>query len=355
MTQAIPIPAAPAIIPTATYLRPEILATYEHIEDVPYRLQAMETVMVYIDHAGNITHLNGPGAGDEGVRLHENLQGEQHFPFEQVITEGAYQMGATIERVNYLARRINLRVAIGRPGMNNITYRACEDRFWSGQDEALGGYLGVFTRFSGWRWTQVWPEKTVNTSQKRDAVAYDNNFAIWDVNWIAPVPYYSKPAFMTKPWKAANAGAPDADGFYHGTLAIPNDGDIASYIEYLITDGAGTCVLQDNISERTQSIGPIFASDGQVLVDTDPTRKTLVAANDPHDNDLYKVLRAAGLLKLLLAQSKVEASQALWLRTGYTRFLYTIPPMSVAHLHVKHNNPNAQIVAKCTRRFKRSR
>ena len=48
MTQAIPIPSTPAIIPAATYLTPEVLATYQSIEDVPYVLQAMETVAVYI-------------------------------------------------------------------------------------------------------------------------------------------------------------------------------------------------------------------------------------------------------------------------------------------------------------------
>lgn len=354
MTQAIPIPGAPYInIPAATYLRPEVLATYEHIEDVPYKLQAMETVMVYIDPDGHITHLNGPNAGQEGVRFAENLQGEHHLFFEQVVTESAYQFGATIERVNYLARRINMRVYIGRPGMNNITYRACEDRWWRGQDEVRGGWFGVFTRFSGWRWVAVWPEKTVSTTQKRDPVAYDNNQAIWDVNWISPIPYYSKPALMTLPWKASKAGDPDADGFYHGTLAIPNKGDIASYIEYLII-GAGDCIVQDNESSREVRLPPIFPSDGQVLVDTDPIHKTLLAANDPHDNYLFKVLRSAGVLNFFLTGSQVESSEAFWLR-DYVRFMFAVPPNSVAHLHVKHSNPEAQITAKLTQRYKRSR
>lgn len=359
MTSAIPIPSAPYLnIPSADYLRPEVIATYEHIEDFPYPLQAMETVMVYIDYAGNVTHLNGPLAGREGVRLHQNLQGEHHLFFEQVVTESAFQFGATIERVNYLARRINMRVFIGRPGMNNITYRACEDRWWSGQDEVRGGWFGVFTRFSGWRWIQVFPAKTVDTTQKIDPVAYDNNQAVWDINWLAPVPYYSTPALMTEPWLARKAGAPDKDGFYHGTLAIPNTGDIGSYIEYLLTDCEfGTVddvVLQDNIMERTQPIGPIFKSDGQVTVDTDPTRKTLVSEHDPHDDEFYKILRASGLLDFLLSPTKALSGEALWLRQ-YIRFLYQVPPKTVAHLHVKARNPDAQIVARLSQRFKRSR
>jgi hypothetical protein len=352
---AIPIPGQPLIkIPAADYLRPEVLATYEHIEDVPYPLQAMETVMVYVSFNGEVWHLNGPNAGREGVRFAQNLQGEHHLFFEQVVTESAYQFGATIERVNYLARKINLRVFIGRPGMNNITYRACEDHFWAGQDEQLGGWLGVFTRFSGMRWIRVFPMKTVDTAQKMDPVAYDNNQAIWDINWICPVPYYSTPSLLTSPWLANKAGAPDKDGFYHGTLAIPNMGDIGSYVEYLLTDCAGTVVLQDNIMERTQTVSPIFAADGQITVDTDPTKKTLVSENDPHDDEFYKVLRAAGLLNFLLTPTQALSGEALWLRQ-YIRFIYQTPPKTVAHLHVKANNPDAQIVARMSQRFKRSR
>lgn len=355
MTSAIPIPSAPYLnIPAADYLRPEVLATYEHIEDVPYPLQAMETVMVFISADGEVTHLNGPNTGREGVRFHQNLQGEHHLFFEQVVTESAYQFGATIERVNYLARKINMRVFIGRPGMNNITYRACEDRWWSGQDEVRGGWFGVFTRYSGWRFIPVWPMKTVDTAQKQDPVAYDNNQAIWDVNWICPIPYYTIPAFMTDPWLANKSGAPDSDGFYHGTLAIPNTGDISSYIEYILTDCAGKVFVQDNIIDRWVELPEIIAADGQVLVDTDPTKKTLVSENDPHPDPLTKVLRAAGLLNFLLTPSQRAAEEALWLR-GYCRFLYTCPPNSVAHLHVKCNNPNAHIVAKLSQRFKRSR
>jgi hypothetical protein len=56
MTQAIYIPPAPAIIPAATWLHPNTVASYSDIEELPYPLQAMETVMVFIDNNGNITH-----------------------------------------------------------------------------------------------------------------------------------------------------------------------------------------------------------------------------------------------------------------------------------------------------------
>lgn len=350
------IPSVPALVPAAMYIEPEVLATFESIEDVPYQLQAMETVMVFIANNGNIFHLNGPMVGTEGVSFYENMQGEHHLFFEQVTVEGAYMLGGLIDRTNYPIRKINFRVFIGAPGMNNITYRMCEDRWWAAQDEINGGWFGVFTRYSGWRWIQVWPEKTVDTTQKRDPVAYDNNCAIWDVNWIAPIPYYSKPALTSVPWLASQAGPPDSNGYYHGSIAIPNCGDMASSVRYLITGGnAGTCVLQDNNSTHTVTISGIEKTDGNVLVDTDPIRKTIVADSDPFDMGYYNTTSAAGLLNFFLQAVDPADAEALWLRAGYVRFLYTIPPYSVTHLRVAHNNPNAQINVQLPQRFKRSR
>jgi hypothetical protein len=356
VTQAIPIPSAPSIIPVAQMVTPEMLAQFETIEDVPYQLQAMETVAVFLDSNGNIFHLNGPQAGKEGVKFYENLKGEHHVFFEQVTVEGAYMLGGIIDRVNYLMRRINFRVHIGMPGMNNITYRMCEDRWWAGQDEINGGWFGIFTRYSGWRWIHVWPAKTVETSQKRDPVAYDNNQAIWDVDWIAPTPFYSKPAITTVNWKASMAGPADANGFYWGTIAIPNRADMATPVRYLITGAnAGTALLQDNNSHRMVTVGPVDLSDGDVVVDTDPIHKTVVAANDPFDVGFFNAQQQSGLLGFFLQAITTPSHSALWLRLGYVRFLSTIPPYSVVHLKVAHNNPNAQIAVQLPQRYKRSR
>lgn len=357
MTQAISIPSKPVFAQAASYVRPEVLASYENIEALPYRLQAMDTIIMFIAANGDITHLNGPLAGQEGVKLALNIQGEQHLFFEQVVTESAYQFGGTIERVNYLVRKINLRVLIGNEGYNNFQYRAAEERFWRGQDEVLGGWLVVFTRFSGLRIIPVWPEKTVDTTQKMDPVAYNNNKAQWDINWISPIAYYSKPALRTKAWQASLSGLPDSDGYYHGTLAVPNQGDLGSYVEYLLNDcdgSDGDTWVQDNIGDRMVALPVIYPSDGQVLVDSDPTHKTLIADHDPHDNNMFKLLNASGVINFFLQGNKTPASEALWLR-GYCQFMFPTPPNTVVHLRVKSRNPNANIVAQMTQRYKRSR
>jgi hypothetical protein len=355
MTQAINIPAKAAIIPAATFLTPNVLATYQTIEDVPYVLQAMETVMMYISWTGNVYHLNGPNAGLEGVVFFENLAGEHHLFFEQVTVEGAYQFGGFITRQNYLMRRINFRVFIGRPGMNNIAYRMCEDRWWTDQDEVNGGWLGVFTRFSGWRWIRVFPAKTVESTQKRDPVAYDNNQAVWDIDWLAPSPMYSKPAVTSDNGVASQAGPADADGFYHGIIAIPNRADMANYVRYLITGAnSGTCIVQDNNSTNMVTLPPIETTDGDVLVDTNPIVKPIIAQNDPADDNFFALNNAAQVLGFFLQGATIPAQSATWLR-GYIRFLYVTPPNSVVQLHVMHNNPNAQIAAQMPLWYKRSR
>ena len=372
MTQAIYIPPAPALVPAPSYLQPETVATYSDIEELPYPLQAMETVMVFISNTGNIFHLNGPQAGKEGVVFYENLQGEHHVFFEQVTVEGAYMLGGIIDRVNYTIRKINFRVFIGSPGMNNIMYRMCEDRWWAGQDEVNGGWFGVFTRVTGWRWIQVFPAKTVDTTQKRDPVAYDNNQAIWDIDWIAVIPNYAKPSINSAPWVAANSGPPitlssgllqtiesavglSTDQFYTGTIAVPNRADMASYAKYLVTgENAGICIVQDNNSTNMVTLPPIESTDGDVLVDTNPIHKTLVAQSDPQPNEFFAISSASGLLNFFLQANKTPAQEALWLR-GYVRFLYNVAPYSVVQLNVMHSNPGAIITAQLPQQFKRSR
>jgi hypothetical protein len=114
-------------------------------------------------------------------------------------------------------------------------------------------------------------------------------------------------------------------------------------------------MVQDNNSSRMVTIGPIALSDGDVLVDTDPTHKTLLAANDPFDVGFYNAQQQRGLLGFFLQGVTTAAHSALWLRAGYTRFLSSCPPYSVTHLHVAHNNPNAQIAVQLPQRYKRSR
>lgn len=335
---------------TAQYISPKVMETYQSLEDYPERLAALQTTIMYIAPNNDIFHLNGPLAGKEGVRIGEMMQGDRQFPFEQVLIESAFQRGTTVQRTNLLKREISCRITIGNTRMPNYTYRMCEDRFWSGQDERQPGWLGVFTRATGWRWTAVWPHKTVDTALKQDPVAYGNNFAVWDLYWLAELPYYNKPA-TNSTWRAAQSGAKDANGYYTGTLVLANRGDLPTYASYLV-DGSGLSAVQDNYSDRMVPLPEIYDSDGTVMVSTEPDKLTVLAENDPQDNEFYKITRSAGLLNFFLS-GVVSRTEPIWKRR-YTRFLYQIPPHTAVHLDVKHSNINASITAFVPQRFRRS-
>jgi hypothetical protein len=336
---------------TASYTAAQKLATYTSLEQFPEYLAALETQVTYIDPNSNVFHLNGALAGMEGVTLGPQMQGEQHIPFTQVLIEGAFQIGATVQRTNYDKRIINFRVQIGEPGMNNYTYRMCEERWWAGQIENQPGWLGVFTRLSGWRWTQVWPYKTVDTAQTMDPVAYGNNFATWDINWIAPNPHYSKPA-LNATWKASTAGPKNSSGFYSGNIVLANRGDLPAYIYYLI-NGAGNVQLQDNNSTSMVSLPPIYSTDGIVLCNTDPAQQTLTAQNDPQDNVFLDIARASNILNFFLSGID-QADEPVWQR-GYVRFANQVPAQTATHFTVMHTNPAATITAVLPQFYRRAR
>jgi hypothetical protein len=336
---------------TAGYIFPAVLSTYQDFYSVPPQLQALATQMIYIAPSGQAFHLAGANAGSEGVTLGQQLQGEQHLPFEQVTLEGAYQFGATIERQNYPKRLINLRVVIGGENFSAWQYQMCDNRWWDGQDETQDGWLGVKARFTPWRWIPVRPYKTVDTAQRIEPLAFGNNTAIWDINWICQRPYYTEPP-LWKTWFAAQSGQPNKAGLYTGQLTVANRGNLTTHVQYLI-DGEGVATVQDNSSTTMVTLPEMIATDGPGLCDTDPANRTLTASNDPADNALYDWLRSSEILNYFL--TNLTMSDQPWWERGYVRFLYTIPPNSVTTFNVQHTNPKATITAILQQRFKRSR
>lgn len=333
---------------TAQYMDAVQLANYANFYGIPRPLQGLDTTMVYLAPNGNLTHLSGINAGQEGVYLYQNLQGEHQLPFEQVVTESAFQWGATIQRTNYNKRLINFRVAIVAP--SEYQYLLCDNRWWEGQDETKDGWLGVFTRWNGWRWIPVRPYRTVDTTQQQSPNAYGNNVAIWDVTWICQRPYYTKET-LSGTWSAQGL-TKNKQGFYTGTVTLANQGDMQSYVQYLI-NGAGTAKVQDNNSSTMVTLPQLFASDGPGLVDTDPQERTLTAANDAFDTDYYQLAQASSVLNFFLTGNDDSAEH--WWQRGYTRFVYNVPAESIVQFNVAHTNPNATITVMLSQRFKRSR
>ena len=335
---------------------------------LPPGLQGMQTHVVYLSPNGDVWDLAGPHRGRQGVRLSTALLGDQQWPATQVITNSPYMMGATIERQNVSERKYRLGVIIGdhAPQMTEYQYRMAESHWWAGQDERQDGWLGVYTRFSGWRWNPVRPDSASGTAQTMDPTAYGNNSSSWDLTWIASRPYFTKPA-LHRTWDARTAGDPSLppssqiggladrlahDDYYWGSIPLSNRGDLPSYATFFVSS-PGQAILQDNSSRRLVPMPDTASSVGTYMVDTEPAHRTLTAANDPHDNLVFDFIRQSQVLKFFLGG---VANQGLPLQlTWNDRFMYQIPPMSTVLFTVGHSNPAAVITAVVPQRFKRSR
>lgn len=341
---------------TARYIRERELIAYDQWDKLPIALQGLDTRVVLIGPEGWLFNLAGRDAGKQGVRLSQQLKGDYHLPFEIITTEGAYEMGVTIERVNYLKREISAGFTVGAHTpihMTNFQYRWAEDRFWSQLREDADSWLGIYTRFTGWRWTKIRLANPVDTPQKMDVAAYGNNVASWDATILATKPYFSKPALFDQ-WDAAKALI-DNDGVDvagEGIITLANRADMPAYVKYLI-DKPGECSVQDNVGGPLVPLPTIHTEDGFVLVDTDPQERTLTTSNDPVDNLFYQTIRASVILEAFL-HNLADTGIPLWQKFD-RRFMYSIPPRTVAHLRVKHSNPLAKITAIVPQHYKRSR
>ena len=359
---AIPLPASryAAAIATADILDP---AT--PFEQLPAPLQGMRTRMVYIDPLNNMHNLSGPNAGLEGAQIVSQVFGDQAWPFSQVLVNSPYIFGAQIMRQNIPERKFNFGVFIGSsPPMNEYQYRMAEDYWWAGQDETTDGWLGVYTRFTGWRWIPVRPDETVRTPQKMDPTAFGNNQSIWDITWVAQRPYFTKVArSLTFTASGGSLAAPPpglaanttpglaATEYYWGTLPIANAGDLPSYAQFYVSS-PGQAIVQDNDSGRLVPLPPTVASVGTYMVDTEPGQRTITAANDPQSNLLFDLIRQSTVLDYFLS-GLTSASTPLALQFQ-NRFIYSIPPKTAMSFTVAHSNPNGTIVATVPQRFKRS-
>lgn len=362
------------------FIREAEKRAYDQWDKLPKALQGLDTRVLYLGPDGQRFDLyGGPMEGRQGVRLSEEFQGEHHWPFELLKSASAYELGTRIERVNVLERLINLNVVIGghtpRP-LNNYQYRMAEARWWDAQDENRDGWLGIYTRYSGWRWVRVRPAQTIDSGQKHDPVAMDNNTATWAIQWIAQKPYYSKPSVWAT-WENNNEthgafgevwgfvetwgiqlreqlGLPERKTYVvgEGVITLPNRGDLDSYTQFIVS-APGKAWVEDGITGRMVELPYLTERDGYTLVDTDPTQRTLTASNDPVDNIFYKIARQSKILDFLLWELD-DSGLPVWKRFD-KRFMAAVPPRTMAQIRVRHSNPNGTITAILPQRYKRSR
>ncbi|ALF00452.1 minor tail protein [Mycobacterium phage Mufasa] len=297
---------------------------------------------------GKVWHLAGPGRGREGVVLARELEGVMQPDFEIRWSEGAYTIGAKPERVDYKKRRINMGVAI-QPNLNAerieepnpFSYRMIEDSWWSSWSETVPGFLGSFTRTHGFRWLRVLLGEATKGALSIDPTGNDNNSVIHNMAIDAAWPFYAKRP-LKRVWKV-NPADVYAKGKAEGVIAIANRGTWESWPKFLVR-GSGEVWIQDGIEGRMVKLPKLYPTDGAyMMVDTDPTARTITTEKDPVDSQLVKYLRNSQLLDLLLHDVTASRLPAQRRIPGGIGFDGKIPPRTVAHIKVSHTNPQGSI------------
>lgn len=325
------------------------------------QLRGQQTKHVYMTSDGSrLWNLAGDWGGKEGVVLAPGFKGSMHIPFEQRYSAGPYMIGEELERTDYRKRVFNLGVILGphinflakkRFPDNEFAYRMLEEKWWSDWPEnyrSPAGFWGTWTRTHGWRWLRVRLGEYNDQELTLDPVAYGNNAASWAMTIHGQFPFYSKRPY-TKVWKndAANA---KVNGRNHGVLSLVNRSDWPQWPKFLVEGVSakdGDITIQDGTTERMVPLPRIFATDGMILVDTDPAKRTLTAEADAIDTDFYKMIRNSEILDYLIgdvtgADSGLPVGRRM---PGGIGFTSQIPAKSQAHIKVTHTNPAAVITA----------
>lgn len=332
------------------------------------QLRGVAAKHVYLSADGrNLWNLAGDWGGKEGVVLAPGLKGSMHIPFEQRYSAGAYMIGEELERTDYRKRVFHLGVIIA-PHVNHLArkrfpdnefaYGMLEEKWWADWPEhhrEPAGYWGSFTRTHGWRWIRVRLGEFNDQELDLDPRAYGNNAQQWAMTIHGQFPFYSKRPW-TRVWKndAENA---KVNGRNHGVIPIVNRGDWPQYVKFIVegtTTKDGDCQIQDG--DRMVGLPRIFPTDGAILVDTDPSKRTLTGEHDPVDNLLFKTIRNSDIADYLIGDlTGADSGLAVGRRMpGGIGFSYQVPPKSQALIKVTHKNPNAKITAICPQWYKMS-
>jgi hypothetical protein len=312
------------------------------------KIPTESTRFVYIGPNGLRWDLTGRFKGRQGARLAEHVQGMYHMPFEQLFTEGAYQVGATYERTNIQKRLINIGVVLGF-NCSAAAYRIIETNWWDSWPPDQPGWLGCHTPFGGWRWTQVQLAKPVDTSMPIDPTAFGNNGFQWDMQIVAPKPWWAKRK-LYETW-TAHPATTSLTGYDTYTFSITNRGDFPAYPEFQYS-GAGRLWIEDWLAGGLQPMPSLSEDDGTVLIDTTPSERMFTGASDPVDNIFYQVIRSSRVLDFFLHD--IEAlGLDVWRRANGIRFTGPIPPKTTAHIKVRHNTPGAVVTCLIPQRYSR--
>lgn len=356
------------------------------------RLQALGTKIIYIGVPGSSYSpgsagidrawwdLWGPQAGKQGLELAPNVSGLMHTPFQHLMSEGPYMIGAVPQRVDWRKRELGFGVLVNvgpKFDTNTFRYRMLEERWWRSWSAREDGYWGVYTRTHGWRWLRVRLAEDPKTPFQYDPTGEGiEGFMQWDMVAVAPQPYYHSRKRVVR-WDNVGEGNADPPGMRwdlvrnfinlvnaglvpgvrelrpgvdvgEGILHVLNRGTEPSWPIYLVSS-PGLCWIEDGPGGDMVELPLLTPEDGVVMIDTDPLKRTATSAVDPVDPVMYRILRNTQLLDFIL-HDVTTSTLPVWRRMT-TRFQVPWPARSPCSIRVRHSNPGASVTVLMPQRF----
>ncbi|AZS06583.1 minor tail protein [Mycobacterium phage JacoRen57] len=324
-------------------------------------LTAESTKMVWVGPNLKWWDLAGNLRGRQGVIATNEITGVGLAPWDHKFSEGPYIAGAQLERTD-IRKRIITFGAILNPNMNRMDkrkynssfkYRFIEQQWWASFSREKFGYLGFFTRSTGWRWIKcILSSDSSSGNHSLDPVAHGNNAARYDMSLVAVDPYFYKNPFY-KTWKnSPDLIAKGKDGFGQGTITLANRGTVVSNPLYLVT-APGQAKIGDG-PDRMILMPKTSTADKYYMVDTNENMKTVTGAVDPVDNPFYRFIRQAGLVNFFLHDLAAQGLP-LWRRwDDPMEFDYAAEPQSAITAKVAHDYPDGEITMILPQRFEKA-
>lgn len=343
-------------------------------EHLPWPLGDESTHVMYIGVDGSKWHLAGPRAGYEGAALEKEFLGPMGVPFEQRWSEGPYTVGSILERTDIRKRPLSFGVVISPNGNakarlnvpSETVYRNTEARWQRAWSAKVHGWLGFFTRSTGWRWLKVVLDGGNEATLSMDPTAFRNNMRQVTMNVVAADPYAYKRAFVSKtvgfdpdaplvpvqnqgstfkPWDWLLNPEQEPEMVHLTQVRIVNRGQIPVWPRFLVT-GPGRTWIQDGVTDTMVPCPELYPSDGYLMVDTDPTARTFVTSKEPVDNVFYRFLRQVEILDYFPGLADLgDNGLPAWRRANGARFASEIPRETVATIKIYTDNPATKVTA----------
>lgn len=308
-----------------------------------------------------VWHLSGPREGIEGAVLAEGLDGVYEVDFEHRYSNGPNMIGAERERTDYQMGVVDFGVVINPNGNRNrlgtsgskMEMNKIESSFRRSFSDKVPGFLGCFTRESGWRFIPAILGGKWRRDSKKSPTAHGNATNILSGTLHLPWPLFAKRA-VTDVWKPDQATI-IRDGYAKHTFSIANKGTFEAAPKFIFRGtsrdditidgrkGFGTRV-QDGTGGKMVPIPNLLKDDGAYMfVDTDQSRQTLTTEKEPIDGQIYRNMRQSQFLQLLLHDELTAKLPAQRRVPGGIDFDNVTPALSVAHITVTHTNPEGSV------------